>query len=108
MDSMCILNVNEDFGNPAAVTLLDSELMVRNRLHDQVGAVPLRVARLADAYGFNAGVAPIFDPEVAEGDQPAVEPVEHLVQPVDHQAIAVPALDREGVFAARLGRLRIA
>src|SRR5215208_361217 len=84
MASMCISDVQIDFGNPAAVALLDFELMVRNRLHDQVGAVTLGVARLAQAGRLDPGVAPLFDAEAAEGDQAAVEPVEDLVQPIDH------------------------
>src|ERR1051326_5179593 len=43
--SICISDVQVNFGNPGAVALFDSQLMVRDCLYDEARPVPLRVPR---------------------------------------------------------------
>src|SRR4051812_48609778 len=49
--SICISDIQINFGNPDTVALLDSQLMVRDGLYDELCAVPFRIARLTGRDG---------------------------------------------------------
>ena len=67
----CKENEREELSE--AVALLDLQLVVSNRLHDELGAMPRRVARFADAGGGDGEFAERADAKFAEGDVAAVE-----------------------------------
>src|SRR5271157_5773975 len=93
MASIRISDIQVHFGDPQAAAPLDLQLVICHGLHNQARAVAQRIARFAHAHGLDGGIAELRHPEILEGDELAIEPVEHLVQPIHQQRFAVAALD---------------
>src|SRR4051812_27931085 len=104
--SICISDVQINCGNPGAVALFDSQLMVRDGLHNQARPVPFRIPRFAGRNGVNPLVRQ-FDAKLPQRDALPVVPIQDLVQPIDHQSIAIAALGGDAILFARLGRLGV-
>src|SRR6476620_9769664 len=71
--SICISDVQVNFGNPGAVALFDSQLVVRDRFHDEAVPVPLRIARFAGRDRIDP-VARQLDAKLPQRDAFAVVP----------------------------------
>src|SRR5436305_10551400 len=69
--SICISDVQINFGNPGAVALFDSQLMVRDALNNQMRPVPFRIPGFAGRDGVDA-LACEFYPKLPQRDALAV------------------------------------
>src|ERR1051325_10130089 len=92
--SICISDVQVNLGNPIAVALFDSQLMVCDRLNDELCAMPFRIPRFTCGDRVDSLLRQSYA-KFPQRDALAVIPVQDLVEPVDHQPIAIAALDRD-------------
>src|SRR5438105_4863538 len=79
--SICISDIQVNFGNPGAVALFDSQLMVRDRFHNEARPVPFRIARLADRDRVDMLLRQ-FCAKLTQRDAFAVVPIQDLVEPI--------------------------
>src|SRR5712671_2267604 len=91
-------DINIHFGHPGIRAPDDFELMICDRLHDELGAMTYRIARLTAGDALDVGAGEDGDIERSECEAPAVDKVEDLVQEVDQERLDVARLGRAGVL----------